>query len=82
MIFKWKTSNVSQVGFGGATEDAIAAGMGWNLPPSGSSQTDFPAGYTEMAFPCPTASQSYTLTVDGPTGKVSKKVTVTNKGDR
>jgi hypothetical protein len=79
--FTWKTTNVNQVGFGVGTDDAIASGMGWNLPPSGNSADDFPAGYTEYEFPCPSASQTYTLTVSGPDGKFSKKVTVTNNGD-
>lgn len=79
--FTWKTTNANQIGFGVGTDDAIAAGMGWNLPPSGTSASDFPPGYTEYEFACPSASQTFTLTVSGPDGKFSKKVTVTNNGD-
>jgi len=82
LTFKWKTTNVSQVGFGVASSDGISQGMGFNLPPSGNSTDDFPAGQNVIEFPCPSASQFYTLTVIGPDGKISKSVTVTNNGDR
>ncbi len=80
--FKWKTTNVSQVGFGIASSDGISQGMGYNLPPSGNSNDDFPPGQNQIEFPCPSASQFYTLTVLGPDGRISKTLTVTNNGDR
>ena len=79
--FTWKSTNVNQVGFGVSTDNALSGGMGWNLPPSGNSDDDFPPGTTPYEFPCPSASQTYTLTVSGPDGTFSKKVTVTNNGD-
>lgn len=82
LTFSWATNHVDAVGFGVATDDALTAGMGWNLAPNGRSDNDFPPGYAEFVFPCPQASESYTLTVSGPGGKFSEKVTVTNEGDR
>lgn len=79
--FTWRTTNVTQIGFGVATDDGINQGMGWNLPTNGNSDDNFPPGNSPYEFPCPSASQTYTLTVIGPDGKVSKKVTVTNNGD-
>lgn len=81
IAFSWNTSNVNRVYFGVNTNDASAGPFFDNLPPSGNSQNDFPAGYTDFEYPCPTDSVKYTLTVVGPTGKVSKSVTVTNTGD-
>ena len=83
LLVKWSSSNVDQVYFGVGTNDASAGPLFENLPPSGNSSDDFEAGYNNGAyeFPCPTASQKYTLTVVGDGKKVSKSVTVTNDGD-
>lgn len=80
--FSWSTSNVNQVYFGVNTNDASAAPLFTNLPPSGNSQDDFPAGYENFEYPCPTGSVQYTITAVGPNGqKDSRSVTVTNNGD-
>src|SRR5690606_27658077 len=77
--FTWATSKVDRVYFGVDTNDAQSAPLFDNLPPSGSSQSDFPPGYTQFEFGCPDPSHKYTLTVIGSNGKkVSKSVTITN----
>lgn len=79
--FSWSATDASSIGFGIETSDALSAGMGWDLPFSGTSEFHFPGSHYPYVYPCPQASQSYTLTVEGPAGKVSRTVTVTNKGD-
>jgi hypothetical protein len=84
LLVKWSSSNVDHVYFGVGTNDASTGALFENLPPSGNSSDDFPAGYNNGSyeFPCPTVSQKYTLTVVGDGHKVSKSVTVTNNGDQ
>jgi flagellar basal body-associated protein FliL len=80
--FTWKTDGASQIFFGVDTNDASTASLFDNLPPMGTSQNDFPPGYTDFEFGCPDASHKYTLTViDGSGHKASKSVKITNKGD-
>jgi hypothetical protein len=80
--FKWVSSNVTKVFFGIGTTDASAGPYFSNLPPSGDN-SNFPAGEQEVDYGCPSHSQTYTLTVIGANNaKVSKTVTVVNKGDQ
>jgi len=82
--FSWSTSKAAKVYFGVNTNDASTASLFDNLPASGNSNDDFPSGYNhgDFEFPCPSASQKYTLTVVGDNGhKQSKSVTIVNKGD-
>lgn len=80
--FSWDTSNADTVYFGVNTNDASQGPLFDNLPQDGNSQDDFPAGYNDFEYPCPSEQTQYTLTVVGPGGaKASKTVTVTNKGD-
>jgi hypothetical protein len=80
--FSWDTSNADTVYFGVNTNDASQGAFFDNLPQDGNSQNDFPAGYNDFEYPCPSEQTKYTLTVVGPGGaKVSKSVTVTNEGD-
>jgi hypothetical protein len=82
LSFKWASSNVSKVYFGIGTTDASAGPYFSNLPPSGDN-SDFPSGEQEVDYPCPGHSETYTLTVIGAhNAKVSKTVTVLNKGDQ
>jgi cytoskeletal protein RodZ len=82
LTFQWASTNVSRVYFGVDTNDASQGALFSNLPPSGT-QADFPSGYNPYPYPCPTASEKYTLTVVGAGGaKVSRTITVLNKGDQ
>lgn len=79
LYFEWSTQNAAQVYFGVDTNDASSSALHPNLPPNGNSQADFPY---PIAFPCPDVSHKYTFTAVGSNGsKVSKSITVTNKGD-
>ncbi len=78
MSFSWTSTNGSQAFFGVNTSDAQAGGMGWNLPPTGTS-ADFPYEYD---YPCYNAQTSFTITVvDAGGHKQSKTITVKNTGD-
>jgi hypothetical protein len=80
--FKWVSSNVTTVFFGIGTTDASEGPYFSNLPPSGDN-SNFPAGEQEVDYPCPMHSQTFTLTVIGAhNSKVSRTVTVVNKGDQ
>ncbi|HRN29897.1 MAG TPA: hypothetical protein PK890_09380, partial [Terrimesophilobacter sp.] len=80
--FTWATAKAATVYFGVDTNDASTGALFDNLPHSGTSQANFPAGYNDFQYGCPAASHNYTLTVIGTNGKkVSKTVTVTNIGD-
>ena len=82
IAFSWNTSGASQIFFGVDTNDASTNAFFSNLPPNGTSQNDFPAGYTDYEYNCPAASHTYTLTViDGSGHKDSQTVTVVNDGD-
>jgi hypothetical protein len=82
LSFKWVSSNVSKVYFGIDDTDASAGPYFSNLPPSGDN-SDFPSGEQEVDYQCPKHSEIYTLTVIGAhNAKVSKTVTVLNKGDQ
>jgi hypothetical protein len=75
----WKSVNGKHAYFGVNTSDAMAAGMGWVLPPNGS-DADFPDGYHPFAALCGNESTEYTITILGNDGsKVSKQFTVTKK---
>ncbi len=78
--FRWSTKNVDSVHFGVATHDG-RNGMGWNLPPTGDSATTA-AWEWQIEYPCPAASQFYTLTIVKGATVVHKTVTVTNTGDK
>lgn len=80
LFFEWRTTNAAQIYFGVATADASTGAFFTNLPPNGNSEDDFEY---QLEFPCPAASQNYTLTVIGNNGdKVSKSIVVTNNGDK
>jgi hypothetical protein len=82
LAFSWNVSGSSQVFFGVDTNDASTSPLFDNLPQNGTSQADFPAGYNDYEYNCPSASHKYTLTaIDGSGHKVSKSVTVVNNGD-
>lgn len=78
LSFSWASSKVDAVFFGVATNDASTGALFENLPPSGNSADNFPY---PISFPCPSASQQYTLTVVGNGEKVHSTITVVNKGD-
>jgi hypothetical protein len=80
--FTWSVSNASRVYFGVDTTDASAAAVFDNLPLSGTSTFDFPAGYNDYTYNCPNASRTYTLTaVDEAGHKTSRSVVIVNEGD-
>lgn len=82
IAFSWATSGSTQVYFGVDTNDASTNAFFDNLPQTGDSQSDFPAGYNDYEYNCPSASHTYTLTVvDGSGHKQSRTVTVVNEGD-
>jgi hypothetical protein len=80
--FSWSSTNGIVAYFAvGATNDAEQNGMGWTLPPNGST-SDFPSGYFPYQYQCGNTSQTYTITIVGTNGsRESKQVTVTNVGD-
>jgi hypothetical protein len=78
--FSWSTKGADKIYFGVNTADASTGALFDNLPASGT-QNDFPAGYSPFMYNCPSAKQSYTLTIVGDGKKVSKTITVTNNGD-
>jgi hypothetical protein len=81
LTFKWASTNVSEVYFGVNTNDASEGPYFSNLPPSGDN-SDFPQGNQTFAYQCPQEQSEYTLTVVNSHGtKVSRSVTVLNKGD-
>jgi hypothetical protein len=80
--FTWSVSDASRVYFGVDTLDASAAPVFDNLPLSGTSTLDFPAGYNDFAYNCPNASRTYTLTaVDDAGHKTSQSIVIVNEGD-
>jgi len=80
--FTWSVSEAVRVYFGTDTADASAAPLFSNLPLSGTSTFDFPAGYNDFAYNCPNASRTYTLTaVDADGHKTSRSVVIVNEGD-
>lgn len=82
--FSWSSSHASQVFFGVDTNDASTGFLFDNLPPTGNSNDNFPAGYNHGAYeyPCTAPSTKFTLTIVGNGQKVSKSVTIVNKGDK
>jgi hypothetical protein len=75
----WSSINGKNAYFGVNTADAMAGGMGWVLPPSGS-DADFPDGYRPYPAQCGNTSTEYTITILGNDGsKVSKQFVVTKK---
>jgi len=75
----WSSVNGKNAYFGVNTNDAMAAGMGWVLPPTGS-DANFPDGYHPFQALCGNDSTEYTITILGKDGsKVSKHFTVTKK---
>jgi hypothetical protein len=82
LSFTWSVSDAVRVYFGTDTTDASAAPLFNNLPLSGTSTLDFPAGYNDYTYNCPNASRTYTLTaVDADGLKTSQSVVVVNNGD-
>jgi hypothetical protein len=82
IAFTWSVSEASRVYFGLDTTDASAAPLFDNLPLSGTSTLDFPAGYNDFSYGCPNASRTYTLTaVDDAGHKTSRSVVIVNEGD-
>jgi hypothetical protein len=80
--FSWSSTNGLVAYFAvGAVNNAETNGMGWTLPPSGST-SDFPSGYFPYEYQCSNTSQTYTITIVGSNGsRESAQVTVTNVGD-
>ncbi|MDQ1551413.1 MAG: hypothetical protein QOD50_835 [Actinomycetota bacterium] len=78
LSISWHSINGKTAYFGVATNDAQSGGMGWILPPNGN-QHNFPSGYDPYQYQCGNASQTYTITIVGPTGKVSKTVKIFRK---
>jgi hypothetical protein len=80
--FSWSSTNGIVAYFAvGAVDNAETNGMGWTLPPNGST-ADFPSGYVPYEFQCGNTSQTYTITIVGTNGsRESAQVTVTNVGD-
>jgi hypothetical protein len=82
LSFTWSVSDAVRVYFGTDTADASAAPLFNNLPLSGTSTLDFPAGYNDYTYNCPNASRTYTLTaVDADGLTTSQSVVVVNNGD-
>ena len=78
LSISWHSINGTKAYFGVQTNDAETGGMGWILPPNGN-QHNFPSGYDPYTYQCGNASQTYTITITGPTGKVSKTITIFRK---
>lgn len=72
----WGSRNGQIAYFGVNTANAQTSGMGWDLPPTGSSDSDFPDGYRPYEITCPDGQTSYTITVVGNGSSQSKTVTV------
>lgn len=71
----WSSVNGKTAYFGVNTADAQTAGMGWELPPTGS-DADFPSGYHPYPAICGQDTE-YTITIVGTDGsKVSRMFTV------
>jgi hypothetical protein len=82
IAFEWHVADSSRVYFGIDTDDASVNQFFDNLPQNGTSQNDFPSGYNDWEYQCPSPTHNYTLTADDSDGnKVSKSVTVVNEGD-
>jgi hypothetical protein len=67
----WKSVNGNVAFFGVNAVDAQAAGMGWNLPASGTDHDFGPFGAYPYMVSCNTTPNSYTITVDGNGSKQS-----------
>ena len=80
--FSWSSTNGLVAYFAvGATNNAEQNGMGWTLPPNGST-SDFPSGYFPYEYQCGNQSMTFTITIVGSNGsRESEQVTVTNVGD-
>ena len=80
--FSWSSTNGLVAYFAvGDVDNAETNGMGWTLPPSGST-SDFPSGYFPYEYQCSNESQTFTITIVGSNGsRESEQVTVTNVGD-
>ncbi len=82
LTIAWKSLNGNTAFFGVNTTDAQAAGMGWNLPASGSN-LDFPSGAgNPYTYQCGDAQESFTITVVGNGSKQSLTITVRTKVSR
>jgi len=80
--FSWSSTNGLVAYFAvGDVDNAETNGMGWTLPPNGST-SDFPSGYFPYEYQCSNESMTYTITIVGSNGsRESEQVTVTNVGD-
>jgi hypothetical protein len=80
--FSWSSANGIVAYFAvGDVDNAETNGMGWTLPPSGST-SDFPNGYFPYEYQCSNESMTFTITIVGSNGsRESEQVTVTNVGD-
>jgi len=82
IAFTWNVVGAAHVFFGVDTTDAQAEPMFVDLPYSGSSHSEFPAGYEDYTYACPEPTHTYALTaVDDQGHAVSRTVTVVNNGD-
>jgi hypothetical protein len=80
--FSWSSTNGLVAYFAvGDVDNAETNGMGWTLPPTGST-SDFPNGYFPYEYQCGNESMTFTITIVGTNGsRESEQVTVTNVGD-
>ncbi len=78
LTFHWKSINGGTAYIGVNAIDAKTMGMGWNLPPSGSSN-DFPSGYVPFTYPCGAAQEEYTLSIYSPNSNSEQTEDVTVK---
>lgn len=58
----WTTSNASKVSFGVDTNDASTSPFFSDIVPSGTSDTDFPPGYSPFTYTCSAPTHTYVIT--------------------
>jgi hypothetical protein len=79
LTIAWATSGGVRVYFGIDVTDAQEAPFFDNLPLSGDSTSNFPAGYSPFRYSCGVPEHTYTITVVAEDGqKTSRSVTVTD----
>jgi len=62
ITLEWATSNATKVLFGIDTDDASTGAFFSDIPASGSSDTDFPPGYSPFDYTCGNGSHRYVIT--------------------
>jgi hypothetical protein len=79
LTITWATSGGVRVYFGIDTPDAQTAPFFDNLPLTGDSNSNFPAGYSPFRYSCGVPEHVYTITVVAEDGqKTSRSITVTD----